>query len=91
MIFSGICVSRWLLVPNHSMSSSLHLKQLLHAVNVNTESCDVQLKQRSMQSMNNYLRLINHRLRMKCDDDVDTRDTVAELLQFIHRHVSGDT
>lgn len=73
------------------MSSSLHLKQLLQTVNVNPELCDDQLRQRSMQSMNNYLRLINHRLRMKCDDDMNTRDTVAELLQFIHRHVCDDT
>ena len=77
-----------MMVCDHRMSPSLHLKQLLQAVNVNSQSCEEQLSQRSMQSMNNYLRLINHRLRSNCDDDVETRDTVSELLQFIHRHVS---
>ena len=77
----------------HTMSSlPPHLKNLLRQVNINANTdcveVETKIKERAVQQLNHYLRVINTRLSSTDNSDDSSTKRIQTLLKFIHQHVT---
>ena len=77
----------------HAMSSiPPHLKNLLRQVNINPNADYVAVenktKERAVQQLNHYLRVVNSRLSTTDNSDDSCTERVQTLLKFIDQHVT---
>ena len=71
------------------MPESKKLNHLLRQANIvssTPEQVQSQLQQRAAYNMNNYLRLMMHRLDQVMDVNEESEDRVKQLLSFIARN-----
>ena len=69
-----------------------HLKNLLRQVNINPNADSVEVetkvKERAVQQLNHYLRVVNTRLSIQDESENSHTQRVQTLLTFIHQHVT---
>jgi hypothetical protein len=69
-----------------------HLKNLLRQVNINPNAdrvdMEIKVKERAVQQLNHYLRVVNTRLSIQDQSEYSHTQRVQTLLAFIHQHIT---